>query len=67
MRKDDNNLSFLFYSTGKKEGVFIEDDTKSIKRNSKVREKEKVLKLDAKSKLEDEISEHTTRLGEYLY
>jgi len=25
-------------------------------------EKEKVLKLDAKSKLEDEISEHTTRL-----
>lgn len=29
-------------------------------------EKEKVLKLDAKSKLEDEISEHTTRL-KYLY
>ena len=52
------NYLSIFIWLIKKKLVFIKDDTKSIKKNSKVRET-KALKLDVKSKLEDEITEHT--------
>lgn len=55
-----NCLSFFIRSI-KKKGVLLKMIRKILKEIQKL-EKEKSLKLDAKSKLENEIAEHTTRL-----
>ncbi len=55
-----NCLSF-FIRLVKKKGVLLKMIRKVLKEIQKL-EKEKSLKLDAKSKLENEIAEHTTRL-----
>lgn len=66
MWKDDNKLSFFFYSVGKKERSFYLKIIRKVLKEIQKLEKEKALKLNTKSKLEDEIAEQTTRL-KYLY
>lgn len=66
MRKDENNLSFLFYSVDKKRKEFLLKMIRKVLKEIQKLEKEKALKLDTKSKLEDEIAEHTTQL-KHLY